>query len=130
VIDAESGYMGGKVDRPTYKLVCGGNTGHAETVKVVFDPKKVTFRQLAEAFFKVHDPTQVGRQGPNVGDQYRSAIFASDEQQLAEVKALLADMQKSGPFAGKRIATAVSLGGKFWPAEDYHQDYYEKSGGG
>jgi peptide methionine sulfoxide reductase msrA/msrB len=122
VIDAESGYMGGKVDRPTYKLVCGGNTGHAETVKVVFDPKKVTFRQLAEAFFKVHDPTQVGRQGPNVGDQYRSAIFASDEQQLAEVK--------SGPFAGKRIATAVSLGGKFWPAEDYHQDYYEKSGGG
>ncbi len=120
--------MGGKVDRPTYKLVCGGNTGHAETVKVAFDPKRVTFRQLTELFFKVHDPTQVGRQGPNVGDQYRSAIFASDEKQLAELQSLLAELQMAPAFAGKRIATAVALGGKFWPAEDYHQDYYEKNG--
>lgn len=132
VIDAVSGYMGGHVDNPTYKQVCTDGTGHAETVKVVFDPAKVTYHQLLERFFKFHDPTQFNRQGPDYGTQYRSAIFADDDAQLKEAQAFIAEKQASKKFADRKIVTQVvdrQKAGKFYAAEDYHQDYHLKHGG-
>jgi len=127
VIDAVSGYMGGKVDNPTYKQVCTDGTGHAETVMVVFDPAKVSYHQLLERFFKFHDPTQLNRQGPDYGTQYRSAIFAADDAQAKEAEAFIAQQQGSKKFSGRKIVTQVvdpAHAGKFYPAEDYHQDYF------
>lgn len=132
VIDAVSGYMGGKKENPTYKEVCYSDTGHAETVKVVFDPAVITYRDLLEKFFKYHDGTQLNRQGPDVGDQYRSAIFASDDTQLAEAKAFIESKQGTGRYKTRKIVTqveAVAVAGKFYEAEDYHQDYHTKNGG-
>ena len=130
VIDAESGYMGGRVDRPTYKQVCAGDTGHAETVKVVFDPARVGYRQLLKVFFDNHDPTQVNRQGPDVGESYRSAVFASTKEQQAEVESFAKELAATPRFQGRKIATQiVAPGPQFWPAEDYHQDYHQKHGG-
>ncbi|MCA9283815.1 MAG: bifunctional methionine sulfoxide reductase B/A protein [Phycisphaerales bacterium] len=128
VIDAVSGYMQGHEDHPTYKQVCYENTGHAETVKVVYDPTKITYRQLLEAFFKMHDPTQLNRQGPDVGDQYRSGIWCVDDEQLAEARAFVAELKAKGAFHGRPIVTQVELAKTFWPAEDYHQDYIVKTG--
>jgi peptide methionine sulfoxide reductase msrA/msrB len=124
VLNAESGYMGGDVRKPSYRQVIRGKTGHAETVRVVFDPTKVTYEKLARMFFEIHDPTQVGRQGPDVGDQYRSAIFVTDPHQRATINRLIGLLQKKG----LKIATQVHPAGIFWPAEGYHQDYYEKTG--
>jgi peptide methionine sulfoxide reductase msrA/msrB len=132
VIDAESGYMGGHVEEPSYKQVCTDTTGHAETVKVVFDPAKVSYRELLTWFFKIHDPTQLNRQGPDVGMSYRSAIFAVGGEQLEQAKAFLAEQQETERFAKRRIVTQVKSiqeAGKFWPAEEYHQDYHAKHGG-
>jgi methionine-S-sulfoxide reductase len=128
VKSAESGYMGGKTDKPTYKEICRGDTGHAEVVKVVFDPTKVTYRQLLQGFFMMHDPTQLNRQGPDVGDQYRSAIFCATPAQAAAARAAIKELADDGSYGGKRIVTQVVEGGTFFAAEDYHQDYVEKTG--
>ena len=129
VIDAVSGYMGGTTLNPTYKQVCSGTTGHAETVRVTYDPKRVSCRQLLEWFFKFHDPTQLDRQGPDVGTQYRSAIFADDEELLKRARAYIKELQASDRFYGRRIVTRVEPAGTFYEAEEYHQDYHAKHGG-
>jgi peptide methionine sulfoxide reductase msrA/msrB len=132
VIDAESGYMGGRTANPTYQDVCSDTTGHAETVKVVFDPAKVTYRELLAWFFKLHDPTQLNRQGPDIGTSYRSAIFAASDEQLKQAREFIAEQQRTGRFAKRRIVTElkpIAESGQFWPAEDYHQDYHAKHGG-
>jgi peptide methionine sulfoxide reductase msrA/msrB len=128
VIDAASGYMQGHVDRPTYKQVCSDTTGHAETVKVVFDPARITFRRLLEAFFVMHDPTELDRQGPDVGTQYRSGIWTTSDSQRREAEAMITELTASGRFGARRIVTAVEPAKTFWPAEDYHQDYVATTG--
>lgn len=129
VIDAVSGYQGGQVANPGYKEVCQGTTGHAETVRVRFDPRRVKYGQLLTWFFKFHDPTQRNRQGPDVGSQYRSAIFAADDEQLAEAMAFIAEQQADERFRSRKIATVVANAGPFYEAEEYHQDYHAKHGG-
>lgn len=129
VIDAVSGYQGGHVANPGYQQVCQGDTGHAETVRVTYDPDQVTYRRLLERFFEFHDPTQRDRQGPDLGTQYRSAIFAADDKQLAEAREFIATQQDSARFRGRQIATVVQKAGVFYPAEEYHQDYHAKHGG-
>lgn len=125
VLDAVSGYSGGRTSNPTYQEVCEGNTGHVEVVQLTFDPSQTSYEQLVTIFFRLHDPTQVNRQGPDIGEQYRSVIyFYNDEQkQVAEaVKARRAPMYK------KPIATTIEPARTFYKAEDYHQDYYVRTG--
>ena len=132
VVNAVSGYQGGRVDNPTYKQVCYENTGHAEVVEVSFDPARVSYTELLQWFFKLHNPTTLNRQGPDVGEQYRSVIFAADQKQLEEANAYIATLQASEKFKNRKIVTQVKLvseAGRFWPAEEYHQDYHEKHGG-
>jgi peptide methionine sulfoxide reductase msrA/msrB len=124
VLSVVSGYIGGIKENPTYKEVCSGTTGHAEAVEIVFDPSQVTYEELARLFFEIHDPTHVDRQGPDVGEQYRSEIFyLNDEQKI--IAENLIDILKS---KGYKIATRVTPATTFWQAEDYHQDYYEVQG--
>ena len=130
VLEAESGYMGGKVDNPTYKQVCSDKTGHAETVRVVFDPARVRYEQLLKVFFDNHDPTQLDRQGPDIGTSYRSAVFAANAEQKKAAEDFVKAASASPRFQGRKIVTQiVDPGPKFWPAEDYHQDYHRKHGG-
>ncbi len=130
VLSAQSGYMGGSKAAPTYKQVCAGGTGHAEAVEVVFDPARVTYKKLLEFFFLNHDPTTMNRQGPDVGDQYRSAVFAADEAQRAEAQAYVVELGRTPRFEKRKIVTQiVAPGPKFWVAEEYHQDYHVKHGG-
>lgn len=129
VIDAISGYMQGGVENPTYKAVCTDTTGHAETVKVVFDPKRISYRRLLEAFFEMHDPTQLDRQGPDVGRQYRSGIWYANEDQRKEAENYLKELQAGDQFKGRKIVTQVEPARKFWPAEEYHQNYLDRTGG-
>ncbi len=124
VISTRVGYIGGAGEKPTYNEVCTGNTGHAEALEVIFDSSKTNHETLARLFFEIHDPTQVERQGPDIGDQYRSAVFYVDERQKQTIEKLL-DLLKAG---GLNIATQVVPAGTFWEAEDYHQDYYLKTG--
>ena len=128
VIDAKVGYMGGDLEEPSYQQVCTGHTGHAEVVEVEFDSEKVSYEALARAFFSMHDPTQVNRQGPDVGTQYRSVIFYHDEEQKAGAEAIRLEMERSGRFPGP-IATSIEPASEFWMAEDYHQRYLERQGG-
>jgi peptide methionine sulfoxide reductase msrA/msrB len=128
VIDAMSGYMQGTVDRPSYEQVGSHRTGHAETVRVVFDPRRISYAQLLEAFFKMHDPTQVDRQGPDVGPQYRSGIWYASESQLREAQAAIRKLEAEGAFGGRKIVTQVEPAATFWTAEEYHQDYIVKTG--
>ena len=123
-----SGYSGGALPNPTYKQICYEDTGHAETVKVVFDPKRITYRRLLEAFFVMHDPTQLDRQGPDVGDQYRSGVFTVDEEQAREAKAYVAELTAAKRYGSRPIVTVIEPAKRFWPAEDYHQDYVERTG--
>jgi peptide methionine sulfoxide reductase msrA/msrB len=123
VISTEVGYIGGKTENPTYKEVCYMNTGHAEAVKVVFDPTIITFEDLAKLFFEIHDPGQLNRQGPDVGDQYRSEIYYYNEAQK-QTSQMLIEILKS---KGYSVVTKLSPATEFYPAEDYHQDYYQKS---
>lgn len=124
VISTHVGYMGGNTQKPTYRDVCEKGTGHAEAVEVVFDPSKTNFESLAKLFFEIHDPTQVDRQGPDVGDQYRSEVFFVDDNQKATAENLI-DILKG---KGLKVATKLSKADRFWPAEGYHQDYYAKNG--
>jgi methionine-S-sulfoxide reductase len=121
--------MGGQTPDPTYKDVCSGKTGHAETVRVTYDPRQVTYSDLLEWFFKFHDATQVNRQGPDVGTQYRSAIFATDEAQAEAARQYAEKLQATDGFRGRKIATQIEPAGKFYEAEDYHQNYHRKHGG-
>ena len=127
VLDAVSGYMQGKSSNPTYKEVCNKDTGHAETVKVVFDPSKISFRELLEAFFIMHDPTQLNRQGPDYGSQYRSGIWYVSDEQKKVAEEFIKEQTASGRFKNK-IVTQVEKAETFWPAEEYHQDYVAKGG--
>lgn len=122
----ESGYMGGEHPSPTYEEVCTGGTGHTETVRVIFDPEVVSYETLAKAFFEIHDPTQVGGQGPDIGSQYRSAVFVEDEAQERTIRELIGMLEGKG----LAVATEVAPAGIFWPAEAYHQDYFERHGAG
>lgn len=125
VIDVISGYTGGHTENPTYKEVCSDRTGHAEAVEVTFDPSKVSYEQLLAAFWKIHDPTQVNRQGPDFGSQYRSAIFTHSPEQAAQATASREAEQANYT---KPIATQIESAPAFYPAEDYHQRYFERNG--
>jgi len=129
VLDAVSGYQGGHVDNPTYKQVCYTDTGHAESVKVVFDPKRISYRDLLAFFFKIHDPTTVNRQGPDVGSQYRSAIFTTSPEQTKAAKERIAELREKNAFGSREIVTQVVEDETFYEAEEYHQDYHLKHGG-
>jgi peptide-methionine (S)-S-oxide reductase len=125
VLDAVSGYAGGHTANPTYRDVCSHTTGHAEVVRVTFDPEVVTFEQLLEVFWAMHDPTQVDRQGPDVGDQYRSTILVNSEEQRAAAEA---SKERAQASFRRPIATTIEPLTVFYPAEDYHQRYYEGNG--
>ena len=127
VLDTAVGYEGGELEHPTYKEVCTDRTGHAEVVQVTFDNSRVSYETLLDAFFSLHDPTQLNRQGPDWGTQYRSAIFAESEEQAVEAKAKILELSAAGSYA-KPIVTEVTLGQTFWKAEEYHQKYLEKRG--
>ncbi len=124
VISVESGYIGGKTENPSYQDVLSHTTGHAEAVLVTFDPSKVSYETLTKLFFEIHDPTQVDRQGPDIGLQYRSEIFYQNQEQLDTAKKLIAILIGKG----YNIATGLSPATKFYPAEEYHQDYYHRKG--
>ena len=124
VLSVTSGYTGGTVDHPAYKQVCSGKTGHAEAVEIEFDPAQVSYETLAKLFFEIHDPTQMNRQGPDIGTQYRSAVFYTDEEQKGIAEKLIGELKSKG----YHVVTTVEKAGIFWEAEDYHQDYYEKIG--
>ena len=124
VISTTVGFMGGHVDHPTYKQVCYENTGHAETVKVEFNPNETDYETLAKLFFEIHDPTQVNRQGPDIGDQYRSVVFYANDEQKQIAEKLIKILENKG----YKVATEVVKADHFWTAEDYHQDYYQHNG--
>lgn len=125
VVSTGVGYCGGDVKNPTYQQVSTGNTGHAETLEVIFDPSKTNYETLAKLFFETHDPTQMNRQGPDIGTQYRSAIFYLNEEQ----KQIAEELKKILEEKGNNIATEITKAGPFYEAENYHQDYYQKTGG-
>jgi peptide-methionine (S)-S-oxide reductase len=127
VIEAIAGYSGGHTVDPTYKQVCTGQTGHAEVVEVEYDPSKVSYGQLLDVFWSAHDPTQLNRQGPDFGTQYRSVIFYHDEEQKAEAEASKARLDASGLYR-RPIATQIVPAVPFYRAEEYHQRYLEKQG--
>ncbi len=121
-----SGYMGGSVARPTYKDVCTGRTGHAEVVQLTFDPTVASYDDILRVFFTIHDPTQLNRQGADVGTQYRSAIFHHSPAQRASAERVIAELSGQGLW-DTPVVTQVVPAGDFWPAEDYHQDYFENN---
>ena len=123
-----SGYTGGARPNPTYQQVCSGATGHAEVVQLTFDPEVVSFREILEIFFTIHDPTTLNRQGADVGTQYRSAIFYHTPEQQATAEAVIQSLDEAGLW-GQPIVTEVAPLDSFYPAEDYHQDYYRQNTG-
>ncbi len=131
VLNVISGYQGGDDSKATYKEVSTGTTGHAESVQVVFDPSIVTYHELLSWFFRIHDPTQGNRQGPDIGTQYRSAIYTTSDKQHQEAKAFIEAQQKEGRWSKRKITTELrsASDAKFYEAEEYHQDYYARTGG-
>jgi peptide-methionine (S)-S-oxide reductase len=127
VLTTAVGFMGGTVDNPSYRQVCNGNTGHAEVVQVEYDPEQVSYEQLLEVFWRIHDPTTPNRQGPDVGSQYRSVIFFHTPEQKEKALASKAELSDSGRFK-RPIITQIEPAGEFYRAEEYHQRYYEKHG--
>ena len=123
VLSVKSGYCGGGVDSPSYRQVCSGSTGHAEVVRLEFDPACISYREVLEIFFTIHDPTTLNRQGNDVGTQYRSAIFCTSDAQRETALAVIAELDRSGIFPA-RIVTEVKPAATFWPAEEDHDDYY------
>jgi peptide-methionine (S)-S-oxide reductase len=126
VTDVVSGYSGGHVRNPSYQAVCNGTTGHAEVVQVTFDPTVITFKDILDVFFTIHDPTTLNRQGNDVGSQYRSAIFYHSPEQKATAEQVIADVNASGAW-GKTIVTEVTPFEEYYAAEDYHQEYFEQN---
>jgi peptide-methionine (S)-S-oxide reductase len=126
VVSVESGYAGGRVGNPTYEDVCGGGTGHAEVVRVTFDPAVLSYRDLLRVFFTIHDPTTRDRQGNDVGPQYRSVIFALTPAQRADAEAVIAEIATEGLYA-EPIVTELAGPAPFYPAEGYHQDYFQQN---
>jgi len=124
VISVEPGYSGGHTENPTYKEVCSGHTGHAECTQIIYDPSKISFEDLLEVFWRVHDPTTLNRQGADTGTQYRSVIFYHNEEQKRIAEQFKTELDKSGAFP-KPIVTEITALKKFYPAENYHKDYYE-----
>ncbi|MCZ6605240.1 MAG: peptide-methionine (S)-S-oxide reductase MsrA [Alphaproteobacteria bacterium] len=129
VTDASVGYTGGATQTPTYEQICSGTTGHAEAIHIVFDETQVSFEDLLGVFFQIHDPRQVNRQGPDVGTQYRSAIFFHDASQETAARTVKQTVGETLP-AGDPVATEIVPAATFWPAEDYHQQYFAKQRGG
>lgn len=129
VTDAVSGYQGGNDDNPSYKDVCSGASGHAESVEIKYDPSIVSYDELLAFFFKIHNPTQGNRQGPDIGAQYRSVIFPTDKEQMKLAEAFIEAEQKTGKWSSKPITTQIMMAPKFYKAEEYHQDYHVKNGG-
>ena len=125
VLGVESGYIGGTVTNPTYRQVCGGDTGHAEAIRVSFDPEQISYADLLDIFFATHDPTQLNRQGYDVGTQYRSAIFPDGPEQEAEARAAITRNQPDWPLP---IVTTIEPMATWYPAEDYHQEYWNGEG--
>jgi peptide-methionine (S)-S-oxide reductase len=126
VTDVESGYAGGTVASPSYELVCAGSTGHAEVVKVTFDPSVISCREILEIFFDLHDPTTLNRQGADIGTQYRSAIFYQNEQQKTEAEDVIRELTEAGTFSSP-VVTDVTALSTFYHAEGYHQEYFENN---
>ncbi|WP_417687749.1 peptide-methionine (S)-S-oxide reductase MsrA [Pseudidiomarina sp.] len=126
VLKAQSGYAGGEKAEPTYEEVCTGNTGHAEVVQITFEPTALSVREVLEIFFALHDPTQLNRQGNDVGTQYRSAIFYQTDEQRAEAEKIIAEMRADKTWQDEIVTEVVALE-KFWPAEDYHDNYVERN---
>jgi len=127
VLDAAVGYSGGRTENPSYQDVCTDTTGHAEVVQVTFDPEKLNYEQLLDVFWTIHDPTQVNRQGPDYGKQYRTAIFFHSPEQEAAAKKSKQALEVSGKLR-RPVATEITAAGPFWRAEEYHQRYLEKRG--
>lgn len=126
VESAISGYMGGTLENPSYEDICGGETGHAEVVQINFDADTISYRELLEMFFTLHDPTTLNRQGNDAGTQYRSAIFWHSPAQKIEAETLIAELAAANAF-GRPIVTEITEAPLFWPAEDYHQRYFERN---
>lgn len=124
VASVEPGYIGGEVENPTYEQVCSGTTGHAEAIRIVFDPAAISYADLLEIFFTTHDPTELDRQGNDIGTQYRSEIFVRSPAQTAAAEAARAH---AGTLYDRPVVTAISEAGTFWPAEDYHRDYFARN---
>ena len=127
VLDVAVGYAGGTVPKPNYRTVCGGKTGHAEVVQVEYDPARVSFERLVEVFWQIHDPTTLNRQGPDVGTQYRSIIFYSDELEKKAAEQSKRRLDESGKL-GRPVVTQIVPAAEFYRAEEYHQRYYERMG--
>jgi len=127
VVDVTVGYAGGTVDQPNYRMVCSGRSGHAEVVRVEYDPSRVSFEKLLELFWQIHDPTTLNRQGPDIGTQYRSVIFYSDDRERAAAEESKRRLDESGRLR-RPVVTQIVPSAEFYPAEDYHQRYYEKMG--
>ncbi|PRP86218.1 hypothetical protein PROFUN_05734 [Planoprotostelium fungivorum] len=125
LISSKVGYIGGHAANPNYKQVCTGSTGHAEAVRVAFDPSKISYAEILEFFLRTHDATDVGGQGGDRGTQYRSAIFTHNDEQATTAKAVIADIEKAGRFGGKKVATEVVPASEWHEAEGYHQDYLD-----
>jgi len=130
VLDTAVGYMGGTMKNPTYEDVCSGRTGHAEVVQVTYDPEKVRYDQLLEVFWSIHDPTQLNRQGPDTGSNYRSVIFYHDAQPGKTARKSKEGVEVSGRFGFGKVVTRIVPATEFYRAEEYHQRYFEKHGGG
>jgi peptide-methionine (S)-S-oxide reductase len=125
VESVESGYAGGHVASPTYEQVCDGNTGHAEVIRLTFDPAKISYRDVLDIFFATHDPTQLNRQGNDVGTQYRSAVFTVEPGQREAALEAIAALERDRVFDGRIVTQVTPLDGNYWPAEAYHQNYFE-----
>jgi peptide-methionine (S)-S-oxide reductase len=128
VLSTRVGYTGGHTRNPTYEEVCSGRTGHAEAVEVTFDPSIVSFGELLNLFWSIHDPTQKNRQGPDIGTNYRSVIFYNDEEQRKEAEDSKKRLELGKTLGVRSIATEIAPAETFWPAEEYHQQYYERQG--
>jgi peptide-methionine (S)-S-oxide reductase len=127
VVSTRVGYSGGSLDNPTYRDVCSGRTGHAESVEVTFDPAKVSYDKLLDVFWEIHNPTTLNRQGPDVGEQYRSVIFFRNAEQETSARASKEKLSRSGKYS-REIVTEIAPASTFWEGEEYHQQYFEKTG--
>jgi peptide methionine sulfoxide reductase msrA len=127
IVSTEAGYVGGTVENPSYRQVSTGQTGHAEAVEVSFDTDKISYPELLDIFFKIHNPTTKNRQGPDIGTQYRSAIFYLTPEQKQQAEAKIAELERQKTFPAP-VVTEIAPAGTFWPAEEYHQKYLQKQG--